>query len=67
MRDVLDVLLGFVAWWVPVVYFAGAGVITYKVAGNNERTRNWMVGLFIAVFVLAVLWLTGWHGSLDEP
>jgi hypothetical protein len=61
----LDAALTFVAWWAPVVYFIAAGFITHSVAGDNERARNWMVGLFLGVFVLAAIALFGWPRNLD--
>ncbi|CDX54518.1 hypothetical protein MPL1032_190131 [Mesorhizobium plurifarium] len=66
MRDVLGVLLQFVAWWVPVVYFAGAAFITHRVAGNNPRARDWMIGLFAVVFVLLMALLIGWPSLVDD-
>lgn len=60
-----DTALALVAWWAPVAYVVVAGVITHKVAGDNERARNWMVGLFVAVFILLVLALAGWPQVAD--
>jgi len=60
-----DLALAFAAWWAPVVYFIGASWVTVIVAGDNERARNWMIGLFMAVFVLAVVLIFGWPHSAD--
>lgn len=55
----IDGPLYLVAWWAPVAYVVGAGFITHFVAGDNERARNWMIGLFLAVFILLVALIFG--------
>lgn len=67
LQEWLSALTGFLlalaAWWVPVVYVVAAGVITHSIAGDNERVRNWMVGLFLTIGALLLLLAYVWWGG----
>ncbi|RWN47155.1 MAG: hypothetical protein EOS03_12415 [Mesorhizobium sp.] len=67
LMALVDVALAFAAWWAPIVYVVGAGVITHRVAGDNARARAWLGWSFAAVGILLVLLVFGWPGALDGP
>lgn len=55
MAEAAEIVLAFIAWWVPVAYFAFASYIVYTVGGHNEQARNWLAWLFIVIFVIVCM------------
>lgn len=64
MQEFLWELLRFaliiVAGFAPIGFFFIAGVVTHNAAGQNEKARQWMIGLFMAVWVLLLALLYSW-------